>query len=277
MACILPLVLVVSVSFTDETTVLAHGFSFWPEKFSLKAYNILFIDYEQIIHSYGISILVTSVGTIISLVITSLFAYPLSRTDLKYRGFFAFLVFFTLLFNGGLVPWFLVYVKMLGLSDHIWALIMPLLVTPFYVIIMRTFFTTTIPTELIDSAKIDGAGEWYTFARIVIPLSLPVLATISLFNTLNYWNDWFLSLLYINDNTNVSLQYLMYKTLNNIQYITSNSAVMNGISQGGGHLDLPTKTLQMSMAVVGIGPIVFAYPFFQRFFVKGLTLGSVKG
>ena len=276
-ACILPLVLVVVVSLSDETAVLANGFKFFPEKFSLRAYEILFIDYNQIIRSYIVSIIVTVTGTILSLMITSLFAYPLSRNDLKYRGVFAFIVFFTLLFNGGLVPTYLLYVNYLHLMDSIWALIIPLLVTPFYVIIMRTFFATTIPTELIDSSKIDGAGEWYTFMRIVIPLSLPVLATISLFNTLNYWNDWFLSLLYIDESKNVSLQYLMYKTLNSIQYITSNPAVMEGISRGGGNLDLPSKTLQMSMAIVGIGPIIFTYPFFQRYFVKGLTLGAVKG
>ncbi|RKP50144.1 carbohydrate ABC transporter permease [Cohnella endophytica] len=276
-ACILPLVLVVAVSFSDETTVIANGFKFWPEKFSLRAYDLVFLDYMQIIRSYGVSLFVTVVGTIISLILVSLFAYPLSRSDLKYRGFFAFLIFFTMLFNGGLVPWYLVYVNYLHLMDSIWALILPLLLTPFYVIIMRTFFSTTIPSELLESAKIDGSGEWYTFMRIVLPLSLPVLATIGLFNTLNYWNDWFLSLLYIDESKNVSVQYLMYRTLNSIQYILSNSAVANGISQGGGSLDLPSKTLQMAMAVVGIGPIIFAYPFFQKFFVKGLTLGAVKG
>jgi putative aldouronate transport system permease protein len=182
-----------------------------------------------------------------------------------------------MLFNGGLVPWYLVYVNFLGLKDSIWALILPLLLSPFFVIIMRTFFQTTIPPSLIESATIDGASEVTIFRKIVLPLSLPVLATIGLFNVLNYWNDWFLSLTFIESADKVSLQYLMYKTLLNIQYLTTNSQAANALSAAGGLQDIPNRTLQMAMAVVGIGPIVFAYPFFQKYFVRGLTIGAVKG
>lgn len=232
---------------------------------------------DQIIHSYGISIIVTVIGTITSVALTALYAYPLSRRDLPYRGWFAFFIFFTMLFNGGLVPWYLVYVNVLDLKNSILALIMPLLLSPFFVLVMRTFFANSIPVSILESARIDGAGELRTFTRIVLPLSLPVMATVALFSTLNYWNDWYLSMIFISDNRTISLQYLMYRTLLDIQYLTSNSNVSSQISSQGGLLNLPNKTLQMAMAVVGIGPIVLAYPFFQRYFIKGLTVGAVKG
>ncbi|MBD7969213.1 carbohydrate ABC transporter permease [Paenibacillus gallinarum] len=275
--CILPLILVLSISLSDETTVIANGYRFIPETFSVSAYEFLFKDMDQIIRSYGVSIFVTVVGTVISVALTACYAYPLSRSDLPYRGFFAFFIFFTMLFNGGLVPWYLVYVNLLDLKNTIWVLIMPMLMSPFFVLVMRTFFSSSIPMSILESARVDGAGEFRTFVRIVLPLSLPVLATVALFSTLNYWNDWYLSMIFISDNKTISLQYLMYRTLLDIQYLTSNSNVASQISSQGGMLDLPNKTLQMAMAVVGIGPIVLAYPFFQRYFIKGLTVGAVKG
>ncbi|WP_454192816.1 carbohydrate ABC transporter permease [Paenibacillus sp. Marseille-Q7038] len=275
--CILPLILVLSISLSDETTVIANGYRFIPETFSVSAYEFLFKDMDQIIRSYGVSIFVTVIGTIISVALTACYAYPLSRSDLPYRGFFAFFIFFTMLFNGGLVPWYLVYVNLLDLKNTMWVLIMPMLMSPFFVLVMRTFFSSSIPMSILESARVDGAGEFRTFVRIVLPLSLPVLATVALFSTLNYWNDWYLSMIFISDNKTISLQYLMYRTLLDIQYLTSNSNVASQISSQGGMLDLPNKTLQMAMAVVGIGPIVLAYPFFQRYFIKGLTVGAVKG
>jgi putative aldouronate transport system permease protein len=277
LASILPILLVVGISFSDETTILANGYKFIPDVFSLKAYSYLGNQISQIIQAYGISILVTVVGTLLSLLLIALYAYPLSRPELKFRHGFALFIFITMLFNGGLVPWYLVYVNLLGLKDSLWALILPLLLSPFFVIIMRTFFQTTIPPSLIESATIDGASEIKIFWKIVLPLSLPVLATIGLFNTLNYWNDWFLSLTFIVSAEKVSLQYLMYKTLLNIQYLTTNSQAANALSAAGGLKDIPNRTLQMAMAVVGIGPIVFAYPFFQKYFIRGLTIGAVKG
>lgn len=275
--CILPLILVLSISLSDETTVIASGYRFIPEMFSISAYDYLFKDMSQIIRSYGVSIFVTVIGTLVSVALTACYAYPLSRGDLPYRGFFAFFIFFTMLFNGGLVPWYLVYVNILDMKNSIWVLIMPMLLSPFFVLVMRTFFANSIPKSVLESARVDGAGEFRTFIRIVLPLSLPVLATVALFSTLNYWNDWYLSMIFISDNKTISLQYLMYRTLLDIQYLTSNSNVASQISSQGGMLDLPNKTLQMAMAVVGIGPIVLAYPFFQRYFIKGLTVGAVKG
>lgn len=277
--CIIPLLLVFSISFSDETSIIANGYKLIPDVFSLKAYELLFKDFDQILHSYGISIFVTVVGTILGVLLTAFYAYPLSRQDLPYRNGFAFFIFFTMLFGGGLVPWYLVYVNILDLKNTVWVLIIPLLMSPFFVLVMRTFFASSIPSSILESARIDGAGELKIFSRIVLPLSLPVLATVALFSTLNYWNDWYLSMIFISDNKTISLQYLMYRTLLDIQFLTSNSNVAAQISSAGGGniLDLPNKTLQMAMAVVGVGPIVLAYPFFQRYFIKGLTVGAVKG
>lgn len=275
--CVFPLLLVIMVSFTDEMAILQNGYQLIPKAFSLTAYELLFADSGQIVRSYGVSLFVTVVGTILSLLLTAAFAYPISRKDLPYRNGFAFFIFLTMLFNGGLVPWYLVYTKYLHLGDSIWALIIPMLVQPFNILIMRTFFQTTIPAALIEAATIDGAGELGIFIRIVLPLSLPVIATIALFNTLMYWNDWFLSLIFISDNKTVSVQYLMYKTMLNIQYLTSNVQASEALTRGGGTVRLPSEAIRMAMAVIGIGPIVLAYPFFQKYFVKGLTIGAVKG
>lgn len=281
-ACLLPLVLVIIVSFTDENSIMRKGYTFFPEKFSTFAYEFLFKDWQQLVHSAEVSVIVTVVGTVISLFLMALYAYPISRPDFPHRNFFSFFMFFTMLFNGGLVPWYLVYTRMLHMKDSIWALIIPLLISAFYIMIMRTFFANTIPGALIESAKIDGAGELRTFIQIVLPLSLPVLATVALFQTLGYWNDWFLSMIFISmpngsNLQNVNLQYLMYKTMLDIQFITSNPTAMAAIAASGGNLKIPQESVRMAMAVVGIGPIVFAYPFFQKYFVQGLTVGAVKG
>lgn len=275
--CILPLLLVIIVSFSDEKAVLINGYNFIPESFSLSAYQFLFKDWEQIVRSFGVSVFVTAVGTFISVIIMAMYAYPISRRDFPHKNVFSFFMFFTMLFNGGLVPWYLVYTQMLNFKNTLLALILPLLVSAFFVLMLRTFFSGTIPPALIESAKIDGAGEFRIFAQIILPLSLPVLATVSLFQTLNYWNDWFTSLVFITGNQNVNLQYLMYKTMLDIQFLTSNTQALQAINQSGGGLHLPTETVRMAMAVLGIGPIVFAYPFFQKYFVKGLTVGAVKG
>ncbi|WP_371318217.1 carbohydrate ABC transporter permease [Paenibacillus elgii] len=257
--------------------MLINGYNFIPESFSLSAYQFLFKDWEQIVRSFGVSVFVTAVGTFISVIIMAMYAYPISRRDFPHKNVFSFFMFFTMLFNGGLVPWYLVYTQMLNFKNTLLALILPLLVSAFFVLMLRTFFSGTIPPALIESAKMDGAGEFRIFAQIILPLSLPVLATVSLFQTLNYWNDWFTSLVFITGNQNVNLQYLMYKTMLDIQFLTSNTQALQAINQSGGGLHLPTETVRMAMAVLGIGPIVFAYPFFQKYFVKGLTVGAVKG
>ncbi len=276
-ACVLPLFLVIAVSFSNERDVVVDGYKFIPQTFSLDAYRFLFEDWTPIVNAYGVSIFVTVVGTILSVILMSLYAYPISRDDFPHKNFFSFFCFFTLLFNGGLVPFYLVYTQTLDLKNSLWALIMPYLVGAFWVLIIRTFFKTTIPVALLEAAKIDGASEFRIFGSIVLPLSMPVLATVALFQTLVYWNDWFMSLLYITKDTNVSVQFLMYKTMLNIQFLSTNTQAAAGIAAGGGILSFPTETVRMAMAVVGVGPIIFAYPFFQRFFIQGLTVGAVKG
>ncbi|MGZ7442118.1 carbohydrate ABC transporter permease [Paenibacillus sp. TH7-28] len=273
--CVLPIVLVFMISITDYDSIVLNGYQFIPDKLSLEAYRYIFKDYGTVVSAYGISFFVTIVGTLLSVLLTSLYAYPLSRGDFRYRNVFAFLVFFTMLFSGGLVPWYIMYTQVLDLKNSIWALIFPMLLSPFNVLIMKTYFQMTVPPALIEAAKIDGAGELRTFFKIVFPLSLPVFATIGLFNTLHYWNDWFNSMIFITDTKLYSLQYLMYKMISQADYLSRNSALIQGSATE--LAKLPGETIRMAMALIGIGPIVLAYPFFQRYFIKGLTIGSIKG
>ncbi|NIK70513.1 MULTISPECIES: carbohydrate ABC transporter permease [unclassified Paenibacillus] len=274
LACVFPFLLVMVISFTDEKTLALDGYSLFPKKWSTDAYSYLFKAGDQLLRSYGVTILVTVVGTVISLVFISLFAYAISRKGFKYRKFFSFLAFFTMLFNGGLVPTYIVTTKLLGLGNSLWALILPLAVNAFYIMIMRTFFSTMIPDAIIESGKIDGAGEFGIFFRLIVPLALPGLATIALFNVLGYWNDWFNALLYIENPDLVPLQSMLMRIENSMQFILANS---NNASLGTAVLQsMPQDTSRMAMVVLATGPIVLAYPFFQRYFVQGLTVGAVK-
>ncbi|WP_339279368.1 carbohydrate ABC transporter permease [Paenibacillus sp. FSL W8-1187] len=274
-ACIVPVVLVIVVSLTSETSIVEHGYRFWPAEWSLSSYEFLFKDYTTVLRAYGVSIGLTIIGTVLNILIMGLYAYPLSRRDLPCRHVFTFLLVFVMLFNGGTVTKYLVYTSVLGIKDTYTALLLPLLMMPFYVIVMRTFFQTTIHPAILESAKMDGAGELRIFARIIVPLSLPVFATVALFSTINYWNDWFNALLFIDDARKLPLQYLMMKVMNDVQFIKEQ---MDPVAQANLNLaDLPGETLRMAMVAVGIGPIVLAYPFFQRYFIQGLTVGSVKG
>lgn len=275
--CVIPLLIVIAVSFSDEKAVTVSGYKLWPDKFSLGAYDFLFNDLKPIVNSYGVSIFVTVVGTIVALSIMTLYAYPISRRDFKHRSIFSFIVFFTILFNSGLVPFYLTYKQGLHLQNTLLVLMLPMFVQGFFVILIRTFFMNSIPPALVESAKIDGAGELRTFFQIVVPLSLPVLASVGLLCTLNYWNDWFLSLLFINQDNLMSIQFRMYKTLLDIAYLSSNSQAYSAIMQANPNFQMPSETARMAMAVVGIGPIIFIYPFFQRYFIQGLTVGAVKG
>jgi putative aldouronate transport system permease protein len=274
LACVFPFLFVMIISFTDEKTLARDGYSMFPKKWSIDAYIYLFKSGDQLLRSYGVTIFVTAVGTAISLIFISFFAYAISRKGFKYRNFFSFFAFFTMLFNGGLVPSYIVTTKLLGLQNSVWALILPLAVNAFYIMIMRTFFSTMIPDAIIESGKIDGAGEFGIFFRLIIPLALPGLATIALFSTLGYWNDWFNALLYIDDPSLVPLQSMLMRIENSMQFLLQNS---NNTSLGIGVLQsLPQDTSRMAMVVLATGPIVLAYPFFQRYFIQGLTVGAVK-
>ena len=274
-ACLAPLLLVIIISVSDEKSLLLNGYSFIPESFSTKAYDYIIAAGDAIWRAYGISIAVTVIGTILSLLVICFYAYPLSRQSFKYKGQFAFFAYFTMIFGGGLVPWYVVYTQLIPIKNTIWVLIVPYLMNTWFVIIMRTFFKTTINESIIESAKMDGAGEFRTFFVIVLPLCRAGLATIGLFCTLNYWNDWFLPLVFITDAKVYNIQYLMYQTLISIQYLLSGSAQFSEASKV--LADLPSEGARMAVAVLSIGPIILAYPFFQKYFVKGLTIGAVKG
>lgn len=272
--CLVPFLLLITASLTDEDAIIREGYSFFPSEWSLDSYVFIFQKSGEILNSYGISVVVTILGTLASLVLMTLLAYPLSKKDLPLRNFFSFIVFFTMLFNGGLVPTYLIYSNVFHITNTLLALIVPgLLVSAFYVILLRTFFTVSVPDAVLESANMDGAGEFRIFVQMALPLSLPVLATVGLFQVINYWNDWFNGLIYISDSRLYSIQVLLNTILLNVQYLLDNvdySSRVDGSS-------IPTQGVRLAIAVIGALPIVLTYPFVQRFFVKGLTVGAVKG
>jgi putative aldouronate transport system permease protein len=265
--CFLPLMLIVSASFTDSNAIAEYGYTLFPSEFSIYAYEFILQDSRSVVQAYGVTIFVTVVGSMGALLVMSLLAYALSRKNLRLRRPLAFYIFFTMLFYGGLVPTYIVISQVLGLRNSLLALILPIMVVPTYVLILRTYFSG-IPEELIDAAKIDGAGEWRVFFQIVFPLSTPAFATIGLLCALMYWNDWFLSLLYIDDPNLYSLQYLLYRLLGNIQVLQVNTQAAP--------VDVPASPARMALAVLAIGPIIFAALFAQKYFVRGITLGALK-
>ncbi|MDF2935783.1 MAG: binding-protein-dependent transport system inner rane component [Paenibacillaceae bacterium] len=276
LSCLLPFLLLLMSSVTEEKSILRNGYSFFPKDFSLLAYRYLWEQSSLIFNAYGITVLITVVGTTASLLITSLLAYPLSRRDLPGGTFFAFLLFFTLLFNGGLVPTYLVYTQIFHIKNTIWALIIPgLLMNGFNAMLMRTFFRTTIPVPVLESASMDGAGEFKMYYKIVLPLSLPILATVGLFQGLAYWNDWNNGLIYVTNPKLFSLQNVLNRIMSDIQFLASNGDL--SASAGSKVAELPSETFRMAIAVIAVIPILVAYPFFQKYFVKGMTIGAVKG
>lgn len=275
LACIVPLALVVIVSFSPQQSITLRGYSFFPTHVTGLGYEFLFKDSAPLLRAYAVSIAVTTIGTVLSLLLMGTFAYPLSRRDYPYRGMFMFYLFFTMLFNGGMTAQYIVFTKLYHLTDSYVALILPWLIVPFNVIVMRTFFQNNIHPALIESAKIDGAGELRIFFRIIVPLSLPVFATMALFCTFNYWNDWFSSLLFINDPEKYPLQYLMMKAINDAEYLRR--SLLTAVPEASRIIaQYPGDSVRMAMVIVGMGPIIFVYPFFQKYFVKGLTIGAVK-
>ncbi len=263
----LPVVLVVSASVSSENAIARFGYSVFPHGLTLDAYRFLFKSGAQILQAYKVSAIVTFVGSTLSLLIMAMVAYPLSRPDFAFRKILSFHVFFTMLFNGGLVPFYILMTQYLHLQNTLLALILPYLVVPFYVLLLRTYFAG-LPFELIEAAKLDGAGEWRIFVRIVLPLSTPPLATVGLFSMLLYWNDWYLALLFITDADKTPLQYLLYNINQNILAIGANTQTAGAT--------LPSESGRMAMAVLAIGPVAGAFLFVQRYFVRGLTLGGLK-
>ena len=274
---IVPFALLVISSFTDNSTLIANGYSFLPEKWSTYAYEYIFKTGNSIVHAYGVSISLTAAGTAISLSITTLLAYALSKTDLPGRRIMLFMVVFTMLFNGGLVPTYIVYTNILNVKNTFWALLIPgLLMNGFNVMLMKSYFCSSLPGEILDAAYIDGAGEFQTFASIAVPLSKPIIATIGLFNGIAYWNDWMNGYIYLTKRTELySVQNLLNRMMQNIQYLSQNSAHIQDASVG--LASIPSVSVRMAMATVGVLPILVIYPFVQGNFVKGITLGGVKG
>ena len=271
LVCLIPFVLLVSASFTAESYIRFHGYNLWPKEFSMEAYGVIFKNPQTIINAYGVSILITAVGTFLGLMTTTAAAYVLSRRDFKYRNAFSFFFYFTTLFNGGMVSTYIFYIQYLHLKDSLWALILPGMFNVFYLLIMRSF-CTAIPSALIESAKIDGAGEYRIFFQIILPLLKSGMATIGLFLALGYWNDWYNAMLYINSSEKYPLQYMLYNMLQQQQALARIASQLGIVVA-----DLPSNSLKMAMAVVATGPIILVYPFVQKYFVKGVTVGSVKG
>lgn len=272
---ILPIVLIVIASFTEESALIRNGYTYFPEKLSLDAYYYMVKQGVMIVRSYGVSFFVTIVGTSMSVLLTTMLAYPMSRKSFRYRNVLAFFVFFTMLFNGGIVPSYIMWTRVFNIRNSIWALIIPnYLVSAFNVILVKNYYANNIPESLIEAAQIDGANEILIFGKIMLPLAVPSVATISLFTGLCYWNDWTNGLYYVTNEKLYSIQLLLMKIMNNIQALRSNS---NAALLGTGAVDLPGTSIRMAMAVIGILPIMLIYPFVQKYLVKGVVVGAVKG
>lgn len=272
--CAFPFVLILSSSFTREEDILQYGYNLIPRTFDIHAYRVLFLDASRILDGYKISIIVTVVGTVLSLLITAMLAYPISQRRLRYRKALNLYTLITILISGGIVPWYIVCVRYLHLQDSVWALIIPYLCQAWNVFLLRSYFQT-IPEEISESAKIDGAGEYTIFFRMILPLSTPSLATVGLFIALLYWNDWWLGLMLLNKVELQPLQLLLRTIQSNVQFLATSERGAEIIRNTGGRL--PAEGIKMAVSILTIGPIIFVYPFVQRFFIKGLTIGAVKG
>jgi len=274
LACFLPFILLLMISLSNEQDIWMYGYTFFPRQIDFTAYRFIFTEPSQLLNAYRITILSTVIGTFLSVLIMSMAAFSLSKKAFKFRSFFTFMLFFTMLFNGGLVPTFILITNYLRLENNFWVYVIPGLVNVFHIIVLRTFFQS-IPEELFESARMDGANEFYMFFKILLPLCKPALATIALLGALGRWNEWFAALLFITDPDLVTLQYLLQRILMNVEILRqhANSPAAQ-LLQG---MPLPGETLTMAMAILVAGPMVLVFPFFQKYFVEGLTVGSVKG
>ncbi len=274
--CLVPFLMILAGSFSSETAIMKNGFSLFPQNFSLEAYKTVFREPLVVIRAYATTICLTIAGTLLGLALQTMTAYVLARKEFEWRNVFSFFFYFTTLFSGGLVPYYLLIRQTLHLTDSYLALLLPLLFSVYNLLIMKSYILG-IPDSLIDAAKIDGCGEFRTLVQVVLPLIKPALATVGLFIALAYWNDWYNAMLYINSEEKYPLQYFLYQQINNIESYkkliangTVSSAVVSSVS-------LPTQTLKMALTIVVTGPIVLAYPFVQKYFVQGITIGAVKG
>lgn len=272
--CLFPFVLMVISSFTSEMSITINGYSVFPKEWSLEAYQYILREGKQICRAYLTTAGVTLVGTLLGLYMTMTIAYLLSRRDLPGRRFLNFFVVFTMLYNGGLVPTYIMYTNYFHIKNTYFALLIPtLMMNAFYIMITRSYISSSIPEELVEASRIDGAGEVGIFARVVVPLSKPIVVTLVLFIGIAYWNDWLNGMYYLTDAKYFSIQNILNKMLNNVNFLATNSSV----AQQAGNVSVPSITIRMAIAMVGILPIIVVYPFLQKYFVKGITLGAVKG
>lgn len=272
---ILPFIFVIIISVSSEESIRLFGYSFFPRSLSGSAYQFLWNEKATILNALFISVAVTIGGTLLGLVLTTTMGYVLSRPVFKLKNFYTWVVFIPMIFNGGMVASYVVNANILNLKNTIWVLILPLAVSSFNIIVCKTFFRSTIPDSLIESAKIDGASQLKIFSSIVLPISKPVLATIGLFLTFGYWNDWFQSSLYISNQKLISLQALLNNIMKSLEYISNNPSA--GLSLQQYRSQMPSESVRMAIAVIIVVPIACAYPFFQKYFISGLTIGAVKG
>lgn len=273
--CILPVIFIFMISISSTESIRLNGYRFIPDSYSIESYKFIFREKASILNALGISIFVTVVGSIIGVTLVTMMGYVLSRREYKFNGFFTMLVFIPMIFNGGMVSSYVVNTQFLHLQNTIWALILPLSVSSFYVIICKTFFKANIPDSVVESAQIDGATQFTIFGKIAIPLSKPLIATIALFLAFGYWNDWFQSSLYITESKLFSLQALLDHIQKNIEMIANNPAM--GLTMQQYMKEIPKDGARMAMAIIIVVPIACTYPFFQKYFIKGITVGAVKG
>jgi len=268
--CLVPFWLMVAGSFTSDAAIIRDGYRFWPSEISFEAYKLVFQVPEMIFRSYGVTIFITTVGTFASLFITTMTAYVLHRKDFRSRNVFAFFFYFTTLFSGGLIPWYLLMLS-LGMRDSYFALLIPPLISVFNIIVMRTFFSS-LPSEIGESGKVDGANDFIIYLKLYLPMAIPGIATIGLFTALVYWNDWYNAMLFINEGSMFPLQYQLFRIISRADY-----ARLVAQRTGMRTANVPTEALKLAMACVTIGPVVMFFPFIQKYFIRGLTIGAVKG
>jgi putative aldouronate transport system permease protein len=273
----LPFVLLLVSSLTEENTLLAYGYSFFPRKFSLEAYRYIFLSSNKILRAYGMTIIVTAAGTLASVTLSALFAYPLSLKNLPFKRGITFFVFFTMLFNGGLVPTYILWSTYLGVKDTVFGLILPnMLVSAVNILLIRTYFQSSIPDTLYEAAQIDGASQLRVFTAVVLPLGKPILITTGTFTGIAYWNDWTNGLYYINRRTELfTIQNLLNRMVTDLQFLSSNTSL--SASLGAELAKVPSTGVQMAIAFVAIVPILVLFPFLQKYYAKGISLGAVKG
>jgi putative aldouronate transport system permease protein len=273
MLCLLPFLVMISGSFSSNDAILTDGYRLWPREPSLDAYRFVFRFPASVLQAYGVTILVTSVGTTAGLFLITMTAYVLQRRDYRYRNQVAFFLYFTTIFQGGLIPLYIMITQVLQIRNTYFVLIWNMIMSPFLIILMRSFMQSSIQQELVESAKIDGANDFTIFVRVVLPLCAPAMATVGLFLALGYWNDWFNAALFIDDRDKYPLQYFLYNTLTTAQFMSQQGASMGVINP----MEIPGETAKLAMALVGIGPIVVVFPFIQRYFIRGIKVSAIKG